>query len=57
MHWKMDDLMNKQKTFIKESAGKIPIDEDAVSDLRMGVWLMILVDTNIYWYLEELHIL
>jgi hypothetical protein len=33
----MDDLMNKQKTFIKESAGKIPIDEDAVSELRMGV--------------------
>lgn len=43
----MDDLMNRQKNFIDEIAGKISIDEEAVSELCMGCDLMILVDTNI----------
>lgn len=33
---KEDDLMNRQKAFIKETAEKISIDEDAVNELRMG---------------------
>ena len=33
---KEDDLMNRQKAFIKETIGKISIDEDAVNELRMG---------------------
>jgi hypothetical protein len=33
---KEDDLMNRQKAFIKETTGKISIDEDAVNELRMG---------------------
>ena len=32
----VDDWMNRKKAFIKETTGKISIDEDAVNELRMG---------------------